>query len=76
MCLYCVSGSSRSQMEGAYILDLLALIERQDLLPAENTLRIAQELLVWADQTAARLQCEAVAVPESDRTPRPRSVAA
>jgi hypothetical protein len=74
MCRYCVSGSSRSQKERAYILDLLTLIERPDVLPAENTLRIAQELLVWADQTGARLQCEAVTVLESDRTSRPRGV--
>ena len=65
MCRYCASGSSRSQIDRSRILDLLALIERPDVFPAETALRIASKLLKWADQTEPRFQCEALTVHET-----------
>lgn len=65
MCRYCVSGLSHSQIERTQILDLLALIERPDVFPAEAALRIASKLLKWADQTEPRFRCEALTVHET-----------
>jgi hypothetical protein len=62
MCRYCVSGSSHSQTERTQILDLLALIERPNVLPAETALRIASKLLKWADRMEPRFRCEALTV--------------
>jgi hypothetical protein len=66
MCRYCVSGSSYSQIKRTRILDLLALIERLDALPAETALGIASKLLKWADQSEPRFQCESPAIGQSD----------
>ena len=60
MCRYCAAGSPRAPTDRARILDLLALIERPDVLPAETALRIAGDLLAWADQSGSRLRCNAV----------------
>jgi hypothetical protein len=65
MCRNCFSGSSRSEVERARILNLLALIERPDVLPADAALRIAGELLQWAGQREPRFLCEAVSVRET-----------
>jgi hypothetical protein len=64
MCRYCVSGSSDSRTERTQILDLLALIERPDVLPAETALRIASKVLKWADQSEPRFRCDAVTANE------------
>jgi hypothetical protein len=60
MCRYCVAGTSHSQIERTRILDLLALVERPDVLQAEAALRIASKLLNWADQTEYGFRCEAL----------------
>ena len=65
MCQYCIPGPSRLQIECNQVLDLLALIERPDVLPAGTALRIANKLLAWADQKDSRLQCEAVSFHET-----------
>jgi hypothetical protein len=62
MCRYCISGSSHSQLERTQILDLLALIECPDVLPAETALGIAGKLLRWTDQTEPRFRCEALTI--------------
>lgn len=59
MCRYCSTGSSRSSTDRLRVLDLLALIERQDVLPTASTLRIAGELLAWTEQTESRFRCDA-----------------
>ena len=64
MCRYCVTGSSHSSMDRIRVLDLLALIEIPDALPAEATLRIAGALLAWTEQAGPRFRCDAVARPE------------
>ena len=64
MCRYCISGSSNSRIERTQILDLLALIERPDVLPAEAALRIARKLLKWVDRTGPGFRCEALTVHE------------
>ena len=60
MCRYCSTGSSHPSMDRFRVLDLLALIERPDVLPTESTLRIAGELLAWTEQTESRFRCDAV----------------
>jgi hypothetical protein len=60
MCRYCISGTPHSQIERTHILDLLGLIERPDVLPAEAALQIASKLLNWADQTEPGFRCEAL----------------
>ena len=60
MCRYCVTVSSHPPTDRMRVLDLLALIERPDVLPTEATLRIASELLAWTEQTESRLRCDAV----------------
>jgi hypothetical protein len=69
MCRYCVSGTSHSQIERTHILDLLALIERPDVLPAEAALRITSKLLSWADQTEHGFRCEALTEHETRMNP-------
>ncbi len=60
MCRYCVTVSSHPSTDRIRVLDLLALIERSDVLSTEATLRIAGELLAWTEQTESRLRCDAV----------------
>ena len=60
MCRHCVTGTSHPSTDRIRVLDLLALIERPDVLPAEATLRIAGELLAWTEQTESRFRCDAV----------------
>ena len=58
MCRYCVTGSSHPSTDRVRVLDLLALIEHPDALPANAALRIAAELLTWAGRAESRLRCE------------------
>ena len=60
MCRYCVPVSSHPSLDRIRVLDLLALIERPDVLPTEASLRIAGELLAWTEQTGSRLRCDIV----------------
>ena len=67
MCRYCVTGSSNASTDRVRVLDLLALIEHPDALPAEAVLRIASELLAWTGQSKSGLRCEIVATLEASR---------
>ena len=60
MCRYCVAVPAHPSLDRIRVLDLLALIERPDVLPTEATLRIAGELLAWTEQTESHLRCDAV----------------
>ena len=60
MCRYCATSSSHPSTDRIRVLDLLALIERPDVLPTEAALRIAGELLAWTKQTESRFRCDAV----------------
>jgi hypothetical protein len=61
MCPHCADGSGYVDAHCARILQLLALIEHPDALPAGDALRIAGELLAWAGQEEPGLRCEPVA---------------
>jgi hypothetical protein len=65
MCLLCASSGERVLARRNHILQLLALVEHPDALPADRALRLAQEVLVltWAD--GAPFQCEAVLPPQA-----------
>jgi hypothetical protein len=65
MCRYCAAGFFRSPADRSRILDLVALVEHPDALPAEAALRIASELLAWAEQPKSGLRCEVVAAVRS-----------
>jgi hypothetical protein len=62
MCRYCSGEASTFPSGRARILDLLALIEHPDALPAATALRIAGELLRWTDRPPS-LRCEPVTAP-------------
>jgi hypothetical protein len=62
MCRYCPGEASGPPGGQARILDLLALIEHPDALPAATALRIAGELLRWTDRPPS-FRCEPVPAP-------------
>jgi hypothetical protein len=64
MCRYCSGEASTSHAGRARILDLLALIEHPEALPAGAALRIAGELLRWTDRPPS-LRCEPVTAPST-----------
>lgn len=62
MCLLCVTaaeGSSAFQRR-AYMLQLLALIEHPDALPADAALRLGRDILALAESERAAPRCEAI----------------
>jgi hypothetical protein len=69
MCLYCTAGSGQPSAGRRQILDLLALIEHPDALPAEAALRIAAEILAWVEPEGSRYRCDAVPPPRSPIEP-------
>lgn len=60
MCRYCAADVPQDHTR---ILQLLALLEHPDALPAEAALRIAGELLSWTGETPPRFRCEAIVRP-------------
>jgi len=62
VCKYCAIGSPQVSQNHTRVLQLIALIEHPDALPAEAVLRIAGELLAWTWE-APRFRCEAMARP-------------
>jgi hypothetical protein len=67
MCLLCADGlDGRKLARRAHVLDLLALVEDPNALPADAALRLAREILALtqAEQTGRR--CELVSPPEAD----------
>ena len=68
MCLCCTAGSSQPSAGRRQILDLLALIEHPDALPAEAALRIAAEILAWVEPERSRYRCDLAHARITDRT--------
>ena len=61
MCLLCVAGSEgRKLTRRGHVLQLLALVEHPDALPANAALRLAQEILVLAQADPGELRCDPV----------------
>ena len=69
MCLYCTAGSSHPSAGRRQILDLLALIEHPDALPAEAALRIAAEILARVEPERSRYRCDSAPAPGSPIEP-------
>ena len=65
MCLLCAPSGDRVLARRAHVLQLLALVEHPNALPADTALRLAQEVLVLAHADGATFQCEAVLPPRA-----------
>jgi len=66
MCLLCAAGlESRRLAQRAHVLQLLALVEHPDALPADAALRLAREVLTLAQAEQAGCWCDPVAPPEA-----------
>jgi hypothetical protein len=64
MCLLCASDlEDRSLARRAKVLQLLALVEHPDALPADAALRLAREILVLAQPDPTGLRCDPVIPP-------------
>lgn len=67
MCLLCASSGDRIgdpvPARRKHILQLLALVEKPDLLPADAALSLAREILTLAGADGAAFRCEAVLPP-------------
>lgn len=57
-CPHCADGSGAALARRIRVLQLLALIEHPDALPADAALRVARELLCWLDRDAPRRPSE------------------
>ena len=65
MCLLCAAGvDSQKLARRAHVLQLLALVEHPDALPAEAALRLARELLALTQPERTGRRCDPVAPPE------------
>jgi hypothetical protein len=65
MCLLCAPSGDRVLARRNCVLQLLALVEHPNALPADVALRLAQEILVLARADGASFQCEAVLPPQA-----------
>jgi hypothetical protein len=66
MCLLCAAGSeAQSLARRAHVLQLLALVEHPDALPAEAALRLAREVLALTQAERTGRRCEPVVPPGS-----------
>ena len=65
MCLLCASSGDQVLARRNYVLQLLALVEHPNLLPADAALRLAQEILTLAQAGGGAFQCEAVLPPQA-----------
>ncbi len=68
MCLLCAGGAERdgALARRAHVLDLLALIEHPDALPADAAVRLGREIMTLIAREPLPLQCDAVAPSEDD----------
>lgn len=66
MCVLCVPSGDPALAQRNHVLQLLALIEHPDALPADMALRLAQEVLALTEAGGTTLQCEAVPLPQAD----------
>jgi hypothetical protein len=66
MCLLCAAGSDGERLaRRAQVLQLLALVEHPEALPADAALRLAREVLALTQPDRTGLQCEPVVPPGS-----------
>jgi hypothetical protein len=66
VCLLCAAGQDERRLaQRAHVLQLLALIEHPDALPAEAALRLAREVLALTQAERAGRSCDPVALPGS-----------
>jgi hypothetical protein len=64
LCLLCTANVERRFLAGrAHVLQLLALVEHPDALPAEATLRLAGEILELIREDRTERRCEPVIPP-------------
>ena len=63
MCVLCESGSGGDETlaRRAYVLQLLALVEHPDALPAEAALRLGREVMALVRAEPGAFRCDAVA---------------
>ena len=63
MCLLCESGSGvdEDRARRVHVLQLLALVEHPDALPAEAALRLGREIMTLIRAEPSLRRCEAVA---------------
>jgi hypothetical protein len=67
MCLLCAAGwEGRSLAQRTHVLQLLALVEHPDALPAGAALRLAREVLALTQAEQAGRRCDPVAPPGPD----------
>lgn len=66
MCLLCerTLGSGGDVMHRAHILQLLALVEHPDALPADAALRLGREIMALIKPGSGVRRCEPVTAPE------------
>jgi hypothetical protein len=65
MCPHCVDGLDHGLARRTRVLQLLALIEHPNALPAAAALRIGQELLAWIAQDETNHRCDHVVTAET-----------
>ena len=67
MCLLCGTGfKDQSLARRTYVLQLLALVEHPDALPADAVLRLGREIMTLMRPQSGLRQCEAVTPAELD----------
>ena len=67
MCLLCTTTPGDQQFaQRAKILDLLALVENPEALPADVAFRLAREVLRLSQTLRTELRCEQVPTPEPE----------
>lgn len=65
MCQLCASSSDVQGLASrAHVLQLVALIEHPDALPAEAAMRLAREILILAGADGTKRRCDPVVPPE------------
>jgi hypothetical protein len=66
MCLLCAGGvDGRALAQRAHVLQLLALVEHPDALPADAALRLGQEILSLIHSQPSLRRCDPVTPPGS-----------
>jgi hypothetical protein len=66
MCLLCAAGlEDRRLAQRAHVLQLLALVEHPDALPADAALRLARKVLALTQPERTGRRCDPVASPGS-----------
>jgi hypothetical protein len=67
MCVLCTATlTDRNLARRAHVLQLLALVEQPDVLPADAALRLAQGILVLTEMDGPKRRCDPVAPSETD----------